>query len=144
MTFTSVASNLVPGDTNNRYDVFVHDRRTHTTTRASVSSTGTQANGYSPNSTISANGRYVSFTSGASNLIPDDTNNATDIFVRDQWTGTTTRISVSSTGTQTNNDSHIATISANGRYVTFESDASNLIPDDTNNATDIFVHDRGC
>jgi Ca2+-binding RTX toxin-like protein len=144
VTFTSFASNLVPDDTNNTSDIFVHDRQTGATTRVSVSSTGEQANtdfDYWPQ--ISADGRHVTFTSFASNLVPDDTNNTSDAFVHDRLTGITTRVSVSSTGNQSSSDSFFApSISADGRHVAFTSYAPNLVPDDTNNEMDAFVHDR--
>lgn len=92
---------------------------------------------------ISADGRYVVFQSGASNLVPGDTNGWEDIFVHDRVTGQTSRISVASDGIQGNSPSTNPSISADGRYVVFASDASNLIPDDTNEVTDVFVHYRG-
>jgi archaellum component FlaF (FlaF/FlaG flagellin family) len=142
VAFDSRASNLVPGDTNNTGDVFVHDRQTGQTTRVSVSSTGEQANGWSWGGSISDNGRYVAFTAGASNLVPGDTNNTGDVFVHDRQTGQTTRVSVSSTGQQANGGSGAWSISADGRYIAFTSAASNLVPGDTNNTPDMFVHDR--
>jgi Tol biopolymer transport system component len=143
VAFASGASNLVPGDTNNYTDVFVHDRQTGQTSRVSVASDGTQGNRYSSRPSISADGRYVAFISEASNLVPGDTNAAIDIFIHDRQTGQTTRVSVASDGTQGNNHSDSPSISAVGRYVAFHSDASNLVPGDTNNAQDVFVHDRG-
>jgi hypothetical protein len=140
--FTSRATNLVPGDSNGVEDVFVRDRRTGTTRRMSVSSTGSQANGDSGGASISAGGRFVAFGSSASNLVPGDTNNATDTFVRDRWTGTTRRVSVSSTGAQGNGDSRGPSISAGGRFVAFTSRATNLVPGDTTDWEDIFVRDR--
>ena len=112
-------------------------------TRVSVDSSGAQANGGSVRDQLSADGRYVAFVSGATNLIPDDTNNAEDVFVKDRQTGATTRVSVASqTGEQANNGSGAAAISGDGRYVAFYSDASNLVSGDTNGIGDIFVHDR--
>jgi archaellum component FlaF (FlaF/FlaG flagellin family) len=142
VAFGSRASNLVPGDTNDAPDVFVHDRQTGQTTRISVASDGTQGNGASNAFSISADGRYVTFASEASNLVPGDTNNARDIFVHDRQTGQTTRVSVASDGTQGNSPSFVPAISADGRYVAFESEASNLVPGDTNGYQDTFVHDR--
>jgi len=140
--FGSYASNLVPGDTNGNSDVFVHDRQTAGTTRVSVDSAGNQGNGPSESPAMSANGRYVSFGSGSSNLVPGDTNGFGDIFVHDRHTGTTTRASVDSAGNQGNGHSWSPAISADGRYVAFQSDASNLVSGDTNGTSDIFVHDR--
>lgn len=145
VVFSSDASNLVPGDTNNVTDVFVHDRQTGTTERISVSSTGQQGNGYSysHNHSISANGRYVVFQSSANTLVSGDTNGTTyDVFVHDRQTGETTRVSVSTTGQQGNLESSKATISADGRYVVFDSGANNLVPGDTNSTSDVFIHDR--
>jgi len=141
VAFASSASNLVSGDTNGAEDVFVHDRKTGRTTLVSVASDGTQGNGESAFPSISDTGRYVAFFSSASNLVSGDTNFASDIFVHDRQTGQTTRVSVASDGTQANDGSGVLSLSANGRYVAFESVASNLVSGDTNNSQDIFVHD---
>ena len=117
-----------------------------TTERVSVDSTGNQAEGadysvtYIPS--ISADGRFVAFTSAAINLVPGDTNGVADVFVHDRLTGTTERVSVDSAGTQGNGNSSEPSISADGRFVAFSSDATNLVPGDTNGARDVFVHDR--
>jgi Tol biopolymer transport system component len=142
VAFWSDATNLVSGDTNYAWRVFVHNRQTGQTMRVSVASNGTQANGSSVYPSISADGRYVAFESDASNLVPSDTNGKYDIFVRDRQVGQTTRISVASDGAQANDSSTSASISADGRYVAFWSGASNLVPGDTNGTYDIFVHDR--
>jgi len=141
VAFRSIATNLVPGDTNDRRDIFVRDLLTNTTTLVSASSNGDRANASSTLCYISADGRFVAFSSNASNLVPGDTNNSEDIFVRDTLANTTTRVSVSSTGNQGNQDSDDPSISADGRFVTFSSEASNLVPGDTNNKEDIFVRD---
>src|SRR5258706_583306 len=141
VAFTSDASNLVLGDTNNSRDVFVHDMQTGITTRVSVDSNGNQGNLASVGSSISADGRYVAFGSSASNLVLGDTNNSSDVFVHDMQTGITTRVSVDSNGNQGNLDSSGSSISADGRYVAFNSNASNLVTGDTNGTFDIFVHD---
>ena len=143
VAFDSNASNLVPGDTNNTTDIFVRDLSTNTTTLVSVSSSGDRGNGYSSASltSISADGRFVVFESDATNLVPGDTNNERDIFVRDLLTNTTTLVSASSSGERGNNDSLSNSISANGRFVAFRSFATNLVPGDTNNTSDIFVRD---
>jgi Tol biopolymer transport system component len=143
VAFTSDASNLVPGDTNDVGDVFVRDRRSATTARVSVSTGQTQANNTSIGSTISADGRHVAFTSEASNLVPGDTNDVGDVFIRDRQLGTTARVSVSSTRSQGNNASYDPRVSADGRYVAFTSDASNLVHRDTNDIGDVFIRDRG-
>jgi tricorn protease-like protein len=142
VTFYSSASNLVSDDTNSSGDVFFHDTQTGQTTRVSLSSEGTQANGESWNAALSGNGRIVAFESSASNLVSGDTNNVRDVFVRDLDTGHTTRVSVSSNGTQGNDESMAPTLSSEGRFVAFYSYATNLIPSDTNNLPGIFVHDR--
>src|SRR4028118_1482524 len=141
VAFASDASNIVPGDTNNRSDIFVRDTLTNTTTRVSLDSAGNQGNRDSSFPSISADGRFVAFASDASNIVPGDTNNRSDIFVRDRLTNTTTRVSVDSAGNQGNRDSNYPSISADGRFVAFESDASNIVPGDTNNSHDIFVRD---
>lgn len=143
VAFYSEASNLVPGDTNLKVDIFVRDRLTGTTERVSVSSEGTQANSDSFYPSISADGRYVAFVTIADNLVPGDTNGETDVFVRDRQTGTTELVSVSILeGTQANSHSYSPSISADGRYVAFESDADNLVMYDTNGMRDVFVRDR--
>jgi len=143
VAFTSEASNIVPGDTNNRNDIFVRDTLTNTTTRVSVDSAGNQQNGSSffNASSISADGRFVAFESNAGNLVPGDTNGDSDIFVRDTLTNTTTRVSVDSAGNQGNDVSYNPSISADGRFVAFDSFASNIVPGDTNSERDIFVRD---
>src|SRR6476661_6127709 len=140
VAFQSQASNLVPGDTNNKNDIFVRDLSTNTTTRISADSASNQGNNDSFNPSISADGRFVAFAS-FSNLVPEDTNNQSDIFVRDLSTNTTTRVSVDSAGNQGNSDSNNSAISADGRFVAFQSYASNLVPGDTNNRFEIFVRD---
>jgi len=143
--FSSSASNLVADDTNGQMDVFVHDRVTGATTRVSVASDGTPANGnssYDNHPAISADGRYVAFYSDASNLVAGDTNGVTDIFVHDRATSATTRVSVATDGTQANADCWDVAISADGRYVAFDSGASTLVAGDTNVRIDVFVHDR--
>jgi len=143
VAFESGASNLVTGDTNNYYDIFVRDRTLGTTERVNISSAGGEANAdWSSSPAISGDGRYVAFESGASNLVSGDTNNLSDIFVRDRTLGTTERVSVSTTGDEANNGSSSAAISRDGRYVAFSSRASNLVANDTNNKDDIFVRDR--
>lgn len=141
VAFESCADNLVNGDTNEIDDVFVHDRHTGETSRISVSSNGDQGSvgSYAPN--ISADGRYVVFKSYADNLAPNDTNGSCDIFRHDLQTHTTELISISSDGQQGNGHSGRAVISAQGRYVAFHSEASNLVDGDTNNHEDIFFRD---
>jgi Tol biopolymer transport system component len=142
VAFASDASGLVAGDTNGVWDVFVRDRSRGRTIRASVRSSGAQANGRSQNLRLSDNGRFVVFESDASNLVRGDTNRATDVFVHDLRGGETTRVSISSSDGQGNGPSSDPAISADGRFVSFSSEASNLVPGDTNRASDVFVHDR--
>jgi Tol biopolymer transport system component len=120
----------------------VHDRRTGQTSRVSVASDGTQANGLSRGVAISSNGRLVAFRSEATNLVSGDTNGVSDIFVHDRTTGQTTRVSVASDGTQGDGFSSFPAISRKGRYVAFQSLSTNLVSGDTNGVSDIFVHDR--
>ena len=143
VAFESPSSNLVPSDANNSWDIFVHDRKTGKTTRVSVRSNGDQSNGHSFHPSISADGRFIAFSSEATNLVPSDTNQATEPLVDDRKTGKTTRVSVRSNGDEADGFSSLyPSISADGRFVTFYSFASNLVPGDSNDAADIFVHDR--
>ncbi len=142
VAFFSPASNLVPNDTNGWYDVFVHDQQTGTTELVSVDSSGNQGNSLSQFPSISADGRFVAFHAYASNLVPNDTNRKLDVFVHDRQTGTTERVSVNSSGNQAYGFSHTASISADGRFVAFESRASGLVENDTKGNYDVFVHER--
>jgi Tol biopolymer transport system component len=142
VAFGSNASNLVRGDTNRDYDVFVHDRKTGRTERASVSSSGLEANRESARPSISADGRFIAFRSVARNLVQHDSNREPDIFVRDRRTGKTTRVSVRSSGEQTSSPSSgNPAISANGRFVAFNSLGS-LVDADTNSRGDVYIRDR--
>ncbi|MFN8138580.1 MAG: hypothetical protein U0R49_02160 [Fimbriimonadales bacterium] len=141
VVYDSEATNMVFGDTNGMNDIFVRDRLLQTTEMVSVTHDGQLANGVSEIPSISGDGRFVVFDSNATNLVPSDTNGKNDIFVRDRWLATTLRVSVSSTGEQADRDSWGASISADGRYVVFQSYARNLIPDDTNRRLDVYLHD---
>jgi RHS repeat-associated protein len=142
-----VASSIAPipfadtGFTTLGNSVLVASVSSGTTTRVSTDSSGVQANGESAYNDISGNGRYVVFESRATNLVAGDTNGKWDIFLRDRQTGATTRISVSTAGTEANGDSNFPRISADGTAVTFQSTATNLVDGDTNAQTDIFVRD---
>ena len=142
VAFISWASNLVSGDSNDTADAYLHDRVTGQTERVSLSNYGVGANSGSDHPSISADGRYVAFSSGASNLVSEDSNGNEDIFVRHQRTGQTERVSLASDGTEGNGDSAAPSISADGRYVAFASGASNLASGDNNGHEDIFVRDR--
>ena len=133
-------------------------------TRISMGYDGSQANGDSYLPTISNNGRFVVFASDATNLVPNDTNGKTDVFVFDVETEVMERVSVASNGVEGNGVSgfdDLAGVSNDGRYVVFSSEATNLVADDTNadcqrsywddngelvtvnfNCPDIFVKDR--
>jgi Tol biopolymer transport system component/PKD repeat protein len=142
VAFRSLASNLVTNDSNGTTDIFVHDRQTGTTERVSVASDGSQGDGHSYSPTLSADGRYLAFESDATNLVADDTNGTFDVFFHDRDTGTTERVSVASDSTQGNGSSRDSALSADGNHVAFRSNATNLVADDTNDALDVFVHER--
>jgi len=142
VAFDSFADNLVAGDSNAASDVFVHDRASGRTTRVSVGSDGVQGNEDSFSPSLSANGRFVAFASGATGLVAGDRNRAEDVFVHDRKSGKTTRVSMTSDGKPGNGASFDPAISADGRYVAFVSEATNLVRGDTNGAADVFVHDR--
>jgi Tol biopolymer transport system component len=142
VAFYSDATNLVANDTNGARDVFVRDLGTGGTIRASVSSSGAEANGDSFAPALSADGRYVAFSSAATNLVDGDTNDANDIFIRDLQTSTTTRVSVGFDGSQANGGSDQPSLSGDGRLVAFTSVASNIVNGDLNNLRDAFVYDR--
>jgi Tol biopolymer transport system component len=147
VAFFSDAYNLVAGDNNGLADIFLKDTQTAATTRLSTDSGGAQATGgssYEP--AVSSDGRYVAFHSGATNLVSagGDTNGLTDVFVKDTQTGTTTRVSTDSAGAQASGDSSLSpALSADGRYVAFESYATNLVPGDSNADADIFITRSG-
>jgi Tol biopolymer transport system component len=166
VAFESIASNLVAADSNNKVDIFVHDRDADgngildepgpvgvSTVRVSVDSLGGEGNEDSSSASMSADGRYVAFESIASDLVAGDSNNKVDIFVHDRdadGNGTydepgaisTVRVSEATGGGEGNGDSSSASIADDGRYVAFESDADNLVAGDTNSKPDVFVHDR--
>lgn len=140
VVFTSAATNLIAGDTNGRADVFVRDG-SGPIQRVSVAADGGQANGDSFQADISADGRFVVFTSNATNLVRNDTNGADDIFVRDLRAGITRRVSMHGRRGQANGRSGTPAISPDGRFVSFESDATDLDGRDTNGVADVFVRD---
>lgn len=143
VVFTSAANDLTPGG-NSLYslNVFLRDRTSQTTTLISGNSNGTGGgNGDSMFGQVSANGRYVVFQSDASDLVPGDTNGASDIFLRDTYTGTTRLISVAMDGGFANGASTDPVMTPDGACVAFISSASNLVPNDTNGIPDVFVRD---
>lgn len=150
VAFDSFASDLVDGDGNGMSDVFVRDLAAGTTVRASVDRFGGDPDNGSGHASISGNGRYVAFTSYASDLVPGDGNGIADVFVRDLQAGTTTRASVDMTGGDANGPSDSPHITADGRFVAFVSLASDLVPNDGNfcfsetgflSCADVFVRD---
>lgn len=155
IAFTSTASDLVAGDTNEIEDVFWLDLRTGRTLRASVSSTGEQqrtppvspgeratlSHATRPSVSLSQDGRYLAFSSPADNLAPGDANQAFDVFVHDARTRSTARLSLTDTGGDGDGDSFNPFLSADGRSVVFGSLATNLVSGDTNGKYDLFVHD---
>jgi hypothetical protein len=142
IAFQSDATNLVTADTNHFGDVFVHDRSAGTTERVSIDSSGREANGFSYVNSISANGRWVAFTSEATNLVAADQNHVIDAFLRDRSTGTTERISVGTSGQEGNGSSGWASLAADASAIAFTSLASNLVAGDANSTWDVFVRDR--
>ena len=141
VVFDSDANNLVANDTNEATDVFLRDRVAGRTFRVSVGRNGQQGRLGGFFGSISANGRYVLFNSDADNLVPNDKNDTTDVFVRDLRSGTLRRINVGANGREANARSFGNRISADGRYAVFASEADNLVPNDTNGVQDIFVRD---
>ncbi len=149
VAFASFASDLVPGDTNGAWDVFVHDREAGTTQRVSVTPAGGEASGDSGGDwslqtngvDLSADGRWVAFFSTAPDLVPLDGNGTADVFVRDLLLGLTLRVSVTSAGGEAHGPSTWPSLSHDGRFVAFASEAPDLVPLDGNGASDVFVHD---
>ena len=127
VAFESWASDLVPGDNNGVVDVFVYDQQLGVMRRVSVDPAGRDANGFSQDASISADGRYVTFDSDANNLVRGDDDETKDVFVRDLLRGTTMRVSVAMKGDDPNGTSGLPSLSADGRFVAFQSDASNLV-----------------
>jgi archaellum component FlaF (FlaF/FlaG flagellin family) len=140
--FISDASNLVPNDTNQAEDAFVRDRKSGTTGRISVSSAGRQGDRRSIDLAISADGRYAGFASWASGLVPGDTNDSYDIFVRDLRAHTTERVSVTSTGGEASASSYGVTLSADGRYVVFQTPSPGMVPGPGADTNETYRRDR--
>jgi Tol biopolymer transport system component len=139
--FTALADNLVPGDTNQVFDIFVRDLRRGTTRRVSVSSDGVEGNsGSTRGATLDPTGRFVAFGSFASNLVAGDTNGVSDVFLRDLVRGTTVRLTKAFDGGEANGDSGPAAFV--GRSVLVQSPAGNLVAGDTNATDDLFLLPR--
>jgi Tol biopolymer transport system component len=152
VAFRSFATNLVRGDTNGMPDIFVRDIKRRSTRRVNISSSGSQANAETFRGMVSSDGRFVGFRSRASNLVPGDTNDALDVFVRDRARRQTVRVSVATDGAQADAGAFTRYVgdnlfmsrpflSGDGRFVAFSSRAANLVPGDTNRFPDVFVHD---
>ncbi len=142
VAFASTTNNLIAGDTNNRQDIFLRDVIGNTTVRVSVGLSGTQANGDSSEPVVSGDGRYVAFSSTASNLSLDDTDADSDVFVYDTQTGQTKLVSKPPTG-QPNGSSTQPSISDDGHHIAFRSTATNLTSYDGNTVADIYVRYTG-
>lgn len=143
VAFSSGATNLVVGDTNEANDIFVHDRRRGMTRRVSVASDGREADLESGSRlAISRDGRFVTFESVATNLVHNDRNDSSDIFLHDMVTSRTIRVSSGPNGLDANSGSYVPSISADGRLIAFLSTATNLTPGQTNGRDQIYVYDR--
>ncbi len=142
VAFTSTATNLVGGDANGDFDVFVRDRKLGKTERVSTGLDGKAANGASLLPAISANGRYVAFVSSATNLVPSGGNGWDQVYVRDRQTGKIELVTVSPKGHPGNGGVSGVWISGDGRYVVYSAQAGDLVKKDTNGKDDVFVHDR--
>ncbi len=140
--FSSSCDNLVSGDTNEKRDIFLHDRQNGHTLLMSKGYLGGGANNHSYGPSISDDGYYIAFVSSADNLVPGDNNTKDDVFVYNRHTGRTTRVSVASAGTEANGRSWGTDISADGRYIAFVSEARNLVEGGSDYTSDVFVHDR--
>ena len=141
VAFSSLSSNLLPGDTNATGDIFIKDTLSGAVTRASVAADGTQGNAFSYAPSLSADGRTVAFHSRATSLVPGDTDSTSDIYVKNVNTGGIVRASTATDGREVSGDSTDAVLSADGRFVAFRSQSSGLVPGDTNGRADIFVKD---
>jgi WD40-like Beta Propeller Repeat len=142
VVFASTADNLVPNDLNTSVDVFIRDRKKGLTKRVSVNSSEQESHAGGSEASVSANGRYVLFGSTSDNLAPGAVDGHEDAYVRDRWKGTTRRVSVNTRGHQANESVGYMSISNSGRFVVFESNATNLVKHDTNGQGDVFVRDR--
>jgi Tol biopolymer transport system component len=139
VAFASQATNLVAGTPHHRSEIYAKVGSGPVRV-ISVGFGGGEPDADSTQPAVSANGRYVAFTSDADDLVPADSNSSSDIFVADLVKGTITRVSVTSRGTQANGPSYNPSISADGHLVSFTSDATNLVSGDRNHASDVFVH----
>ena len=142
IAFRSVASNLVADPALALTEIYVRDRAAGTTTWVSVATNGTSANGPCSEARISRDGRYVTFTSTADNLVANDGNHQPDVFVHDLVTGTTEAVSVMPNGMVGAGASSQPAINQDGRYIAFTSTTPTLVPGDGNGGADVFLRDR--
>jgi Tol biopolymer transport system component/tRNA threonylcarbamoyladenosine modification (KEOPS) complex Pcc1 subunit len=142
LAFSSTSQNLVAGDTNNLSDVFVYDVTNKTLERILIDGGGDEGDGDSTNPSISADGRYVAFQSSSTNLVSGDTNNQDDIFVYDRQQNTIERVSLTDIKGQSNGASESPSISGDGRYVAFASNADNLVANFVDGEVDVYIYDR--
>ncbi len=142
IAFSSFANNIVPNDFDNFADVFLYNRTTKTVESISRAANGVQGNNDSEEPHISSDGRFIAFVSDASNLVANDRNGLGDVFLYDRTTRSIQRVNVSSTGIESNGFTFPPSMSGNGRFVVFQSLASNLVPGDINRNSDLFVFDR--
>lgn len=142
IAFSSFANNIVPNDTDNFADVFLYNRTTRSVESISIAANGVQGNNDSEEPRISSDGRFVAFVSDASNLVANDRNGLGDAFLYDRVTRSIQRVNVSNSGAESNGFTFPPAISGDGRYVAFQSLASNLAVSDTNRNSDLFVYDR--
>ncbi len=143
VVFTSEADNLVVGDTNGVSDVFIWRGTPHQFQRVSVAGDGSQGNAASYAGVISTNGRYVVFTSAASNLMPGDVNGLPDVLRYDVWSGEVAVVSIAEDGGNATGNSYGGAISADGNRVAFGSLAGNLAPPNGSTGTAVYVRDMG-
>jgi WD40-like Beta Propeller Repeat len=137
--FSSAASNLTAGDTNGRVDLFVHDRQTAITTRLDVTgATGLPLDGDAFLADVSPDGRWVAFSSNASTIVASDTNGQSDAFLLDT-ASSTVKLASPALAPLANGPSFASSVSDDGQHVFFQSQATNLVPDDTNGKSDVFV-----
>lgn len=141
VVFASAASNLVPNDTNGSLDIFRYEVKTKTLTRVNTAADGAEADDFSDLPGISPDGQYVCFRSAATNLVPGDSNQTYDIFVKELKTGKVQRVSLDRDGKEANGFSTLSCISAGGKRVVFVSDATNLVPNDKNGTFDVFLRE---
>jgi len=142
VVFTSHASNLVPGDTNNVWDVFLRDRLLGTTERVSLDSLGNQLASFSDSGSVSADGRFVLFGSADPNVTPGDTDTANDGFLRDRLMGTVTRVTKTWTGAEFSSTAYDLVMTPDARFIAWTAQGTDLVPGITNVVSDVFVRDR--